>query len=125
MDPLLEGEVLGVDPEGVEADRLEDVEALEALEAAEDVGAREGVDVPHVQPFGRRVGEHHQVVEGARGAAELLLRPRVRPPLVPPRLPLPLDLGGLIAAGDVLAAHGRSPENRAAAAGELPRGGGL
>jgi len=40
--------VLGVDAEGVEPDRLEHVVALEPLEAAVDVRAREGEHVPYV-----------------------------------------------------------------------------
>ncbi len=65
MDAQLQGEVFRVDAESVEADGLEDVVPLQPLETAVDVRAREGVHVPHVQPFRRRVGVHHQVVVGA------------------------------------------------------------
>src|SRR5690606_15318242 len=88
----LEREILRVDAEGVEADRLEDVVALEAPEATVDVRAREGVDVAHVQPLGGGVGEHHQVVERAARLVERLLRVGVGAALGPDLLPLGLDL---------------------------------
>ena len=59
MNALLQGEVLGVDPEGIEADRLEDLLPGEALEAPVHVRAREGKDVAHMEPLGGGVGEHH------------------------------------------------------------------
>ncbi len=84
----LERVVLGVDAEGVEAERLEDVVPLLAAVAAVDVRTGEGVGIADVQLLRRRVGEHHQAVEGARtahvGAVGLALRPA----------PLPLDVEG-------------------------------
>ena len=88
VDPDLEGEVLGVDAEGIEAHRLEDLVAPQPLEAAVDVGAGEGEEVADVQPLGRGVGEHHQVVERPLGLVEVGL---VGAPLGPARLPLGLD----------------------------------
>ena len=68
MDAGLERKVLGVDPEGVEADGLEDVVPLEALEAPVHIGAGERVDVAHMKSFGGRIREHHEVEERAFGA---------------------------------------------------------
>ena len=48
VNALLEGEVLRVYPEGIEADGFEDVVTLELLEAAVYVGAGEGVDIAHM-----------------------------------------------------------------------------
>src|ERR1017187_1985754 len=56
--------VLGVDAEGIEAHRLEDRVAHEPPPPAVDVTTGERDDVPHVQPLGRGIREHHQVVEG-------------------------------------------------------------
>src|SRR5690606_1016322 len=71
VNPDLDGVVLRVNTERVEADRLEDVEALHPLEAAVDVGARESEQVPDVKPLGGGVREHHQVVEGTRWTLEI------------------------------------------------------
>ncbi len=96
VHPNLDGEVLGMDPEGVEADRLEHLVALHPLEPAEDIGAREREEIPHVQPFGRRIGEHHQIVEGPLGAVEIrLIGALSRPPLTP----LGLDRFGQVLVG--------------------------
>jgi hypothetical protein len=83
-----------VDAEGVEAERLEHGVSLQAHEAAVHVGAREGEEVPHVQPFGRRVGEHHQLVERALAAGEI---GRVGAALLPALMPLLLDGHGIVA----------------------------
>ncbi len=81
----LQGEVLRVDAESVEADGLEDVVPLQPLETAVDVRAREGVHVPHVQPFARRVGVHHQVVVGAFRPVEVdPVEAGIFPALLPP-----------------------------------------
>ena len=80
--------VLGVDAEGIEPHRLEDGVAHEATPAAVDVAAREGDDVPDVQPLGRRVRKHHQVVEGPVGVVEL---GTVVAALVPDAAPACLD----------------------------------
>jgi len=76
--------VLGVDPEGVEADRLEHVVTREPFEAAVDVGAGEREHVADVQAFGRRVGEHHEVVERSPrpidvGLVDMALFPQALP----------------------------------------------
>ena len=93
VDPLLDRVVLAVDPERVVADRLEDVVPLEPLEPAVDVRPGEGEHVPHVEPFGRRVGEHHQVEERPRGPVEIGL---VGAALGPAGLPLGLDGVGVV-----------------------------
>jgi hypothetical protein len=64
------GVLLGVEPEGVEAHRLEDRVATPAPPAPVHVGAGVGVDVADVQPLGGGVGEHHQVVEVPLGALQ-------------------------------------------------------
>jgi hypothetical protein len=86
-----------VDAERVEAERLEHGVPLQAHEAAVHVGAREGEQVPHVQPLGRRVGEHHELVERALAAGEV---GRVGAALLPALLPLLLD-GRRVVAVDV------------------------
>ncbi len=65
--PGLEGEVLGVDAEGVEADGLEHRPAPHPLVAA--VGVRPGVleHVADVQALGGGIGELDQVVEEVLG----------------------------------------------------------
>ena len=95
MGPDLEREVLGVDPERVEAQRLEDRVPLQPLESSIDVVAREREEVADVQPLGRRVREHHEGVERTHAGVEVGV---VRPPLLPALLPFPLD-GGRIVAG--------------------------
>ncbi len=98
----LERVILGVDPEGVEAQRLEDVVPLLAPVAAVDVRSGEGVGVADVQLLRRGVGEHHEAVEGSGtlhvGAVGLPLRPD----------PLPLGVeGGQVEAVDPGGGGGR------------------
>ena len=57
-------EVLGVDAECVEADRLEDIVPAQPAVSPVDVRSAEGEDISEMQSLSRRVGEHHQVVEG-------------------------------------------------------------
>jgi hypothetical protein len=97
MDPDLQGEVLRVDPEGVEADGLKDLVPLQPLEPAVDVGAGERVDVAHVEPLGRGVGEHHEVVVGAFGLAEFLEGEAIGALLIPALLPTGFDPGRIVA----------------------------
>jgi len=52
MDVGTNREVLAMDAEGVEPDRLEHVVAAHPREPAVDIGAREGVDIAHVQALG-------------------------------------------------------------------------
>ena len=95
----LDGVILGVNAERVKAHRLEDVPPLEPLESPVDVGSHERESVPHVQPLGRGVGEHHQV-------EERLLRPRkiggVGFALLPAAAPFLLDGGGIVGVGAVV-----------------------
>ena len=90
MNALLQGEVLGVDPERIEADRLEDLLTGEALEASVHVRARERKDVAHVEPLGGGVGEHHQLVVAVLGGLEGVAGEAVSAPLIPSALPLSL-----------------------------------
>jgi hypothetical protein len=55
--------VLGVDPEGVEADRLEDVAPAHPHVATIGVGAGVRVCVPDVEALGRGIRELDEVVE--------------------------------------------------------------
>ena len=76
--------VFRMDAERVETDRLEHVVPAEPLESAVDVGAGEREHVAHVQPFGRRVREHHEVVERSIGPVDVgLVAVLARPPLLP------------------------------------------
>ncbi len=92
----LEGVVLRVDAERVEPDRLEHVPSLETAETSVDVGADEREDVPHMQPFGRRIGEHHQVVVRPHRAGEV---GGIGLPLTPATLPPCLDRRGIVPLG--------------------------
>ena len=84
VDVLLQGKVLGVDAKSVVAEGLEDVVALHRLEARVHIDAGEGTDVPYVQPLRRRVGEHHQVVEGLLGVVNVRLIDAGALPALPP-----------------------------------------
>ena len=88
MDALLEGEILRVDAERIEADRLEDIQALKLLIAAVDVGSGKSVDVADMEPLPRGVGVHHQVVEGSLGPIQI---DPVEPGFFPTLLPLRLE----------------------------------
>ena len=90
VNALLQGEVLGVDTERIEADRLEDLFTGEAVEASVYVRTRERKDVAHVEPLGRGVGEHHQLVVPVLGGLEGVAGEGVGAPLIPPALPLSL-----------------------------------
>jgi hypothetical protein len=96
VDPHLQREVLRVDSERVETDRLEDLLPEKALKASVHVRTCEGVDVADVQPLRRRVGEHHQVVVGSFRGAQRLGGESVRPSFLPRTLPLRLDLPGAV-----------------------------
>ncbi len=92
VDAVLHGVLLGRQAERVVAHRVQNVEALHALEARHDVRGRVALGMPDVQARAARVREHIQDVElrvsGVRcqGDAE-------RRVLLPVRLPLLLDLG--------------------------------
>src|SRR5438552_461558 len=77
-----------MDAEGVEADRLEDVIALQAPEAAVDVDAGKREGMADMQALRRRVWEHHQGVVGPRGGLKV---GGIRTPLAPALLPARLD----------------------------------
>ena len=112
MNALLEGEVLRVDTERVEADWLEDPFAGEALKASVDVRARKRIDVAHVEPLGGGVGEHHQLVVPIFGSLEGVAGEAVGALLIPTTLPLGLYFGRCVAAVFV-AAHLCVKEGRA------------
>ena len=63
MDVVLDGEVLGRQSERVKADRVQDVVALHALFAADDVHRRKGARVADMKAGGRRVRELDEAVE--------------------------------------------------------------
>src|SRR5213082_2475786 len=88
IDPHRERVVLRVDTERVEPDGLEHVMALQPLEPSVDVGAGECEHVPHMQAFGRRIGEHHEVVERPTRVIEIGLVGVLAHPAL---LPLGLD----------------------------------
>ena len=111
--PRLEGEVLRVDTERVEADRLEDPLTGEALKASVDVRARKRIDVAHVEPLGGGVGEHHQLIITVFGGLEGVAGEAVGAQLIPSALPPGLYFGRVITAGSV-AAHLYLKEGRAA-----------
>ena len=112
MNALLQGEVLGVDTERIEADRLEDLLTGEALEASVDVRARERKDIAHVEPLGGGVGEHHQLVVAVLGGLEGVAGEAVGAQLIPSALPLSLYFGRCVTAVFV-AAHLCVKEGRA------------
>ncbi len=80
--------LLGGEPERVPAHRVQDVEALHPLVAAEDVRRRVALGVPHVEARARRIREHVKAVELRPVAA--VLRPEGLV-LQPELLPLLLD----------------------------------
>ena len=98
IDALRQGEVLRVDPERVESDRLEHALAGEPLEAPMDVGAGERVDVAHMKPLGGGVGEHHQLVVTVLGGLKVFESEAVGAQLLPLGLPLGFDLGRRVSA---------------------------
>jgi hypothetical protein len=93
MDVDLEREVLGMDPEGVEPDGLEDGPPPQPMVAAMHIRTGEGIDVPHMEALGGGIGEHHQLIEGIADGTQLILRELVRTLRFPDLLPLLLDLG--------------------------------
>ena len=95
MHAHLEGEVLRVDAERVVPQGLEHGVPLQPLEPPVDVVPRERIEVADVQPFRRRVGEHHQLVERTR-AIEV---GGVRAALCPAGAPLGLHGGRVVADG--------------------------
>ncbi len=88
VDPVLDGRVFGGHPEGVPADRMEDVKTPHQPETGEDIADGIVPDMTHVDPA-RRIGIHLQAVifraAGVLGGLEHRL-------LVPGSLPLGLDL---------------------------------
>ena len=96
VDVELQGEVLGVDAEGVEAHRLKDLVAAHPQEPRAGVGAAVRVDMADVEPLGGWVGELHQVVvlrAGRRRGRDRCGRGRSRPSVGATWL----DLGGVVA----------------------------
>ncbi len=94
MGPDLEREVLGVNPESVEPQRLQDRVALQTLESSIDVVAGEREQVADVKSFGGRVREHHEGVKRPHAPVDVR---RVRPTGLPALLPLSLDGAGVVA----------------------------
>ena len=94
VDADLERIVLRVDAERVEPERLEHRVSLETLESSIDVVPREREHVADVQSFGRRVREHHQLVERTLRAVQV---GRVGPLGAPALLPFALDGNRIVA----------------------------
>jgi hypothetical protein len=107
---------LGRQPEAVEADRVEDAEALHPLVAGHQVDGGVALGVADVQPGARRVGEHHQRVELlAVGVLDGLEGPVLGPVGLPAgldarrvvqgavRLRLELDAAGRVVQSEILA----------------------
>src|SRR6185437_3368717 len=88
MRSNLEREVLGMDTERVEPERLEDRVARQALKAGEDVVAREREQVADVQALRRRIREHHQRVVTPRSVLDVGV---VGAAIIPALLPFALD----------------------------------
>ena len=61
------------------------------------VCTRESIDVAHVEPLGRGIREHHELVIRVLGGLELLQRQGVRAALLPFALPPLLDGGRVVA----------------------------
>ena len=92
MDAALYRGVLRVQPEGVEPHRMQYVVSPHPHEACVGVRAGHGVPVADVEVAGR-VGVHRELVP--LGARVVVVDP-VGPAAVPPRLPLRLDLRGVV-----------------------------
>ena len=84
----LDGVLLGREAEGVPPHRVQDVEALHALVAAEDVRRRIALRVADVESGAGRIGEHVEAVELLAPAVRVRLEGLV---LEPELLPLLLD----------------------------------
>ena len=97
MQADLDRVVLAVNPERVIADRLENVVPLQPLEPAIHVAAGKGEHVPHMQPLGGGIGEHHQVVERPGSAVEIR---QIGATLSPAGAPLGFNLFGPVVVGD-------------------------
>ena len=104
MDLALYRGVLCGEAEGIEADRVEDVEALHALVSRDGVGRVHDVPVTNVQ-VARRVGPHReQVVVGLARVGEV---GGVESKLLPAALPARLNLGRVVPLESlVLLGHG-------------------
>ena len=77
-----------MNPEGVIAERLEDVVSDETLESSINVIPSERKKIPDVESFGGRIGKHHQYVERPLGALQVRV---VGSTLLPQALPFALD----------------------------------
>jgi len=67
MNAFFNGKIFRMDAESVKAHRLKNIVPLHSSETAVDIRTRKGVNISHVQAFGRRIREHHQVVIGIFG----------------------------------------------------------
>ena len=96
--------ILGGETEGIEADRVEDVESLHALVSRDGVGRRLYIPVANVQ-VARRVRPHReQVVVGLARVGEV---GGVESKLFPAALPARLNLGRVVPLESlVLLGHG-------------------
>ncbi len=98
--PRLDRVLLGRQAERVPPHRMQHVEALHPLVAAQDVRRRVPLGVPHVEPRPRRIREHVQTVELGPVLAVVGFERLVFEPVL---LPLLLDGGEIVIAHDCLA----------------------
>ena len=82
--------VLRMDAEGVKADGLKHILAVQPPIAPVHVGARVGIEIADVQPLRGRVGEHHQVVVRVLRDAQGRVGKEIGAALVPSSLPFAL-----------------------------------
>src|SRR4029079_1495150 len=76
-----------MDAEGVVAEGLEDIVSLKPLKSSIYVVANEGEKVAHMEPFRRRIREHHQgVVRIGRTGDVDWVSPALTPRVLPLRL---------------------------------------
>ena len=113
VGPYLEGVVLRVDAERVEAHGLEHVLAAQPPVPAVRVRADVRVHVPDVQPLRGGVREHHEVVVGVLRGPEVFVGEEIGAAPVPLLLPLALDALGVVAVRP--GAHRILPEGEKAA----------
>ena len=109
----LERVVLRVDPERIVAEWLEHIMSQQPVIAGRNITAGEREQVPHVQPFSRRIREHHQRIERPLGVLESGV---VRAAFSPSGAPFGLDQRGCVGGRESDVGHTATYFN-----GELPR----
>ena len=84
VNPLLDGELLGGKPEGIESHRMQHVKTLHAAMASHDVAGGITLGVPHVESATRWIGKHIEYIVFWKfgpfsGTKQLVLRPVLLP----------------------------------------------